>query len=95
MAVNDIDHTRTKAQSPYTNGICGRFRKTILNKFYQVVFRKKIYATLEELQSDLDVWIDSYSHERTHPGEMCCGRTPMATLEDGERICQERSLNVN
>jgi len=95
LAVNDIDHTRTKAQSPQTNGICERFHKTILNEFYQVAFRKKIYATMEELQSDLDVWIDSYNHERTHQGKMCCGRTPMATFEDGKRICREKSLNLN
>ena len=95
LAVNDIDHTRTKAQSPQTNGICERFHKTILNEFYQVAFRKKIYATLEELQVDLDAWIDSYNHERTHQGKMCCGRTPMATFEDGKRICREKSLNLN
>jgi transposase InsO family protein len=95
MAVNDIDHTRTKAQSPQTNGICERFHKTILNEFYQVAFRKKIYATIEELQVDLDAWIDSYNHERTHQGKMCCGRTPMATFEDGKRICREKSLHLN
>jgi transposase InsO family protein len=95
LAVNDIDHTRTKAQSPQTNGICERFHKTILNEFYQVAFRKKIYATLEELQVDLDVWIDSYNYERTHQGKMCCGRTPMTTFEDGKRICREKSLSLN
>jgi hypothetical protein len=50
---------RTKAQSPQTKGICERFHKTILNEFYQVSFRKKIYATLEELRVDLDAWVDS------------------------------------
>jgi transposase InsO family protein len=95
LAVNDIDHTRTKAQSPQTNGICERFHKTILNEFYQVAFRKKIYATMEELQVDLDAWIDSYNDERTHQGKMCCGRTPMATFEDGKRICREKSLHLN
>ena len=73
LAVNDIDHTKTKAQSPQTNGICERFHKTILNEFYQVAFRKKIYTTLEELQSDLDGWIAHYNNERTHQGKMCCG----------------------
>ena len=92
LAVNDIDHTRTKAQSPQTNGICERFHKTILNEFYQVAFRKKIYTTLEELQTDLDAWITSYNHERTHQGKMCCGRTPMATFEDGKRICREKLI---
>lgn len=92
LAVNDIDHTRTKAQSPQTNGICERFHKTILNEFYQVAFRKKIYTTLESMQEDLDAWIDSYNHERTHQGKVCCGRTPMATFEDGKRICREKSI---
>jgi len=92
LAVNDIDHTRTKAQSPQTNGICERFHKTILNEFYQVAFRKKIYTTLDELQADLDAWITSYNHERTHQGKMCCGRTPMATFEDGKRICREKLI---
>jgi len=95
LAVNDIDHTRTKAQSPQTNGICERFHKTILNEFYQIAFRKKIYTTMETLQQDLDVWIDSYNHDRTHQGKMCCGRTPMATFEDGKKICREKSLNLN
>lgn len=93
LAVNNIDHTRTKAQSPQTNGICERFHKTILNEFYAVAFRKKIFTTIEELQSDLDAWIDSYNHERTHQGKMCCGRTPMETFEDGKRISREKSIS--
>lgn len=92
LAVNDIDHTRTKAQSPQTNGICERFHKTILNEFYQVTFRKKIYETMEELQKDLDAWLITYNHERTHQGKMCCGRTPMATFEEGKRICREKAI---
>ncbi len=30
------------------------FHKTILQEFYQVSFRKKLYSTMEELQVDLD-----------------------------------------
>jgi transposase InsO family protein len=92
LAVNDIEHTKTRAQSPQTNGICERFHKTILNEFYQVAFRKKIYTTLEDLQRDLDAWIAHYNNERTHQGKMCCGRTPMATFEDGKRIYREKQI---
>jgi len=92
LAINDIDHTKTKAQSPQTNGICERFHKTILQEFYQVTFRKKLYATLEELQKDLDEWIKYYNNERTHQGKMCCGRTPLETLLDGKRIWVEKNL---
>lgn len=93
LAVNDIEHTKTKAKSPQTNGICERFHKTILQEFYQVTFRKKIYRDLESLQVDLDEWLMYYNTERTHQGKMCCGRTPMATLEDGKTVWQEKSLN--
>ena len=90
LAINDIDHTKTKAKSPQTNGICERFHKTILQEFYQVTFRKKIYRDIESLQVDLDQWLDKYNYERTHQGKMCCGRTPMSTLEDGKNIWQEK-----
>jgi transposase InsO family protein len=93
LAINDIDHTRTKAKSPQTNGICERFHKTVLDEFYRVAFRKKIYEELESLQCDLDDWIHYYNFERTHQGKMCCGRTPMETLEDGKKIWQEKKLN--
>jgi transposase InsO family protein len=43
LAVEDIDHSRTKTKSPQTNGICERFHKTALNEFYRVAFRKKVY----------------------------------------------------
>ena len=92
LAINDIDHTKTKAMSPQTNGICERFHKTILNEFYQVTFRKKLYTSLDELQKDLDVWMEYYNNTRTHQGKMCCGRTPMETLLDGKSIWVEKNL---
>jgi transposase InsO family protein len=95
LALNDIEHTKTKVRHPQTNGICERFHKTILNEFYQVTFRKKIYTTLDELQKDLDDWLHYYNHQRTHQGKMCCGRTPMETLLDGKKIWKEKVENLN
>ena len=92
LAINDIEHTKTKARSPQTNGICERFHKTLKHEFYQVTFRKKIYRDLESLQLDLDQWIEYYNNERTHQGKMCCGRTPIETLEDGKSICEEKMV---
>ena len=57
LAVENIDHTRTKARSPQTNGICERFHKTMLDEFYRVAFRKKLYSTITSCRSDLDAWI--------------------------------------
>lgn len=93
LAINDIEHTKTRVKSPQTNGICERFHKTILNEFYQVTFRKKIYKDIETLQADLDDWMKYYNNERTHMGKMCCGRTPIETWEDGKQIWQEKFVN--
>ena len=93
LALNDIDHTRTKTRHPQTNGIVERFHKTVLNEFYQTTFRKKIYANIDQLQADLDEWLVKYNTERTHQGKMCCGRTPFETLLDGKKIWQEKKIN--
>ena len=97
LALNDIDHTKTKVRHPQTNGICERFHRTILNEFYQVAFRKHIYRSVEELQGDLDTWVEYYNSERTHQGKMCCGRTPMQTFLDGRRDWRLKvdALNLN
>lgn len=93
LAVNDIDHSKTKAMSPQTNGICERFHKTILQEFYQITFRKKLYSDLESLQKDLDEWLEFYNNERTHQGKMCCGRTPMQTLLDGKAVWDSKNMS--
>ena len=65
LAVEDIDHSRTKTKSPQTNGIVERLHKTMLNEFYRVAFRKKLYASIGDLQDDLDLWVKSYNdHHR-------------------------------
>lgn len=92
LAVEDIDHTKTKAKSPQTNGICERFHKTILEEFYQIAFRRKIYETIEELQADLDQWIDKYNQERPHSGRYCYGKTPMQTFLDSIELAKEKIL---
>jgi transposase InsO family protein len=92
LAVENIDHTRTKTRHPQTNGICERFHKTMLNEFYRVAFRKKIYRTLEELQADLDVWMEEYNQQRPHQGRWCYGKTPMQTFVDSVPLAKEKIL---
>src|SRR5689334_3143363 len=88
----NIDHTKTKAKSPQTNGICERFHRTILEEFYQVAFRKKLYSSLEELQADVDQWIESYNTERTHSGMYCYGKTPMQTFLDAKPLADAKMI---
>jgi transposase InsO family protein len=92
LAVEDIDHSRTKAKSPQTNGIVERFHKTVLDEFYRVAFRKRVYASVADLQADLDAWITSYNEEREHQGRWCFGKTPMRTFLDAAPIAREKMI---
>ncbi len=94
MAIEDIDHTKTKAKSPQTNGICERFHRTIQDEFYAVAFRKKIYSSIEGIQADLDNWLHYYNNERTHTGKHCFGKTPMQTLLDSKHLADEKMLDL-
>lgn len=93
LAVEDIDHSRTKARSPQTNGICERFHRTMLDEFYRVAFRKKLYESLEQLQMDADQWMEQYNKERTHSGKYCYGKTPMETFQSAKHLAEEKMLN--
>ena len=92
LAVENIDHTRTKTNSPQTNGICERFHRTVLDEFYRVAFRKKIYRTIDELQADLDAWLQSYNEARPHQGRWCFGKTPLQTFCDSLTLAKEKLM---
>jgi len=93
LQYHEIEHTKTRARRPQSNGICESFHKTILNEFYRVTFRKKIYQTVEELQKDLDDWLEHYNNNRTHQGKRCQGRTPMETFKAGLDLARQKNLD--
>jgi len=92
LAVENIDHSRTKAKSPQTNGIVERFHKTMLDEFYRVAFRKKVYESIAELQTDLDAWIADYNQARPHQGRYCFGKTPFMTFLDAAPTAREKQI---
>lgn len=93
LAVEDIDHSKTKARHPQTNGICERFHRTMQEEFYSVAFRKKLYQGLDELQTDLDEWMAQYNEARPHSGKYCFGKTPMQTFRDSKHLANEKMLD--
>ncbi len=94
LAVENIDHTRTKTKSPQTNGIVERFHKTLLNEFYRIAFRKQLYSSIEQLQNDLDLWMKQYNELRTHQGRWCYGKTPMQTFLDSRALAKQKMINA-
>jgi hypothetical protein len=66
------------------NGIVERFHKTMLDEFYRVAFRKKLCATIDGLQADLDDWVGNYSEERPHQ-DRCLSKPEWRTRSDSRR----------
>ncbi|HNW70150.1 MAG TPA: IS481 family transposase [Bacteroidales bacterium] len=93
LTLEDIDHSKTRARRPQSNGICERFHRTIQDEFFAIAFRKKLYHNIEELQTDLDTWIDYYNKERTHTGKFCFGKTPMQTFLDSLALAKSKMLD--
>jgi transposase InsO family protein len=93
LAIENIDHSKTKTHSPQTNGICERLHRTMQDEFYSVAFRKKLYRRLEELQADLDFWLREYNEERPHSGKYCYGKTPLQTFLEARHLAHEKMLD--
>jgi hypothetical protein len=53
---------------------------------------KKVYASIDELQVDLDEWIRAYNESRPHQGRWCFGKTPMQTFLDAMPIAKEEMI---
>jgi transposase InsO family protein len=93
LDLENIDHTKTKAKSPQTNGICERFHRTIQDEFYAIIFRKKVFTSIDQLQLELDTWMDWYNEERTHSGKHCYGKTPWDTFIQTKHLALDKQLD--
>ncbi len=65
----------------------------MLNEFFRAAFRKKFYATLEEIQEDIDGYFYRYNNERTNQGARYQGRTPMQTFTESLHLVREKMLD--
>ncbi|RKK01153.1 IS481 family transposase, partial [Pseudoroseomonas wenyumeiae] len=94
LAVEDVDHSRTRTKSPQTNGIVAHLHKTMLHEFHQTAFRKKLCRAIDELQRDRDAWLAEHNEARSHQGRWCYGKTPMQTFLAASPLVQEQTLQA-
>lgn len=90
LALSQIQHRRTEVRSPETNGFCERFHRTVKEELIAVAFRKTFYESLDQLQADLDRYLDFYNRERAHQGYRTKGRTPWQAFSDGLALRPQR-----
>jgi transposase InsO family protein len=87
----EVGHRRTRVRRPQTNGFVERFNRTVKEEFFEVAMVKTFYASVEQLQGDLDAWLHYYNRERTHQGYRNQGRRPYDTIQ---RYLNARSRSV-
>jgi transposase InsO family protein len=61
---NGIRHLLTAPRSPTTTGKVERFHKTVRAE----LLTGRVFASIEEAQAALDVWVEHYNSERPHQG---------------------------
>jgi len=93
LALEDIDHSRTKVRHPTNQRHLRAFPQTLQDEFYSTTFRKTLYTSLEQLQTDLDRWMDEYNRDRPHSGKYCFGKTPMQTFLDSRQLAWDKVLD--
>lgn len=93
LQIEGIEHSKTQVRHPQSNGICERLHRTMQDEFYAVAFRKKLYENLEQLQQDLDQWMEFYNNERPHSGKYCFGKTPMQTFNESVILAKQKLLD--
>jgi len=92
LELNDIEHRHTQVRRPQTNGFVERFQRTVLDEFFRLAFRTKLYETVEALQADLDAWLRHYNYERPHQGYRNLGKRPFDRIE--EYVAEQQNLSL-
>ena len=82
LALHDIEHRTTKVRSPRTNGFVERMNRTLLDEHFRIKGREKWYESVDEIQADLDVFIEFYNLKRSHQGYRLKGTTPAQALRE-------------
>lgn len=83
LQLEEIEHRTTKVRRPQSNGFIERFHRTLLEEHLRIQRRAKWYASPDEMQKDLDVYLAHYNTKRPHQGRGMNGRTPYQAFKEG------------
>jgi transposase InsO family protein len=92
-AVQQVEHRTTRVGSPESNGMVERFNRTLKEEFFSVAYRKRLYESVEALQTDLDGVLSFYNERRAHHGYRTQGRTPLQTFTE-HQAAQQRAAEA-
>ena len=69
---------------PQSNGFIERLHRTLLDEHFRIKGRTTWYESVEQMQTDLDSYLEHYNTQRPHQGRMMEGQTLTACSEGSE-----------
>jgi len=97
LQLEGIEHRTTRVRRPQSNGFVERLHRTLLDEHFRIMGRQKWYESVEEMQADLDVFLETYNTRRPHRGRGMNGRTPERAFLDGvavQDVAREEELEA-
>ena len=83
LQLEEIEHRTTKVGRPQSNGYIERFHRTLLEERLRIKGRTTWYESVEEMQKDLDGYLETYNTRRPHHGRGMEGTTPYEVFKAG------------
>ncbi|CAJ1830617.1 IS481 family transposase ISAs19 [Aeromonas veronii] len=71
---------------PQSNGFIERLHRTLLDEHFRIKGRTTWYESVEQMQTDLDSYLEHYNTQRPHQGRMMEGQTPYCMFRKGLKL---------
>ena len=81
LVAKGLRHERIPARSPNHNAVVERFHGTILDECWRPAFHRRRFASVRQLQAEVDAWLVGYHYRRRNHGDYMAGRTPHEVLD--------------
>lgn len=83
LQLEEIEHRTTRVRRPQSNCFIERLYRTLLDEHFWIQGRSKWYESIDEMQADLDKFLDKIQPEATPPGSKMRGQTPYTVFLKG------------
>ena len=94
LQLEEIEHRKTKVGRPQSNSFIERFHCTPLDEHLRVKGPTTWYESVEEMQTDLDAYLETYNRNRPHRDRGMEGRTPYQLFKKGIRKPRRRKKST-
>lgn len=95
LQLEDIEHRTTQVRRPQSNGFIERFHRTLLDEHFRVKGRTTWYETVEEMQADLEAYLELYNTRRPHRGRGMNGRTPAQVFKASIKLAKKAAKTTS